>query len=80
MRHLAPRGKATIFPGSETVKLRDVTDGTSNTINLPRAGSKRGQVGFSHKVAISTVASARIGAGLSQSQFADSSCSAYWSR
>jgi putative transcriptional regulator len=32
---------------------------------------KRGQVGFSHKVAISTVASARISAGLSQSQFAD---------
>jgi prepilin-type processing-associated H-X9-DG protein len=37
-RHLAPRGKATIFPGSETVKLRDVTDGTSNTIMVVDAG------------------------------------------
>jgi prepilin-type processing-associated H-X9-DG protein len=37
-RYLAPRGKATIFPGTETVKLRDVTDGTSNTIMVVDAG------------------------------------------
>ena len=37
-RYLAPRGKATIFPGGETVKLRDVTDGTSNTIMVVDAG------------------------------------------
>ena len=32
---------------------------------------KRGQAGFVHKVAISAVASARINAGLSESQFAE---------
>ena len=37
-RYLSPRGKATIFAGSETVKLRDVTDGTSNTIMVVEAG------------------------------------------
>jgi hypothetical protein len=36
-RYLAPRGKATIFPGTETVKLRDVTD-ASNTIMVVDAG------------------------------------------
>jgi prepilin-type processing-associated H-X9-DG protein len=37
-RYLSPRGKATIFAGTETVKLRDVTDGTSNTIMVVEAG------------------------------------------
>jgi prepilin-type processing-associated H-X9-DG protein len=37
-RYLSPRGKATIFAGTETVKLRDVTDGTSNTIMIVEAG------------------------------------------
>ncbi len=36
-RYLTPRGKATIFPGSELIKLRDVTDGTSNTIMVVEA-------------------------------------------
>ena len=36
-RYLTPRGKATIFPGAETVKLRDITDGTSNTIMVVEA-------------------------------------------
>ena len=30
--YLAPVGKATIFDGSDGVKIKDVTDGTSNTI------------------------------------------------
>lgn len=30
--YLTPRGPATIFPGTEAVKLQDVTDGTSNTL------------------------------------------------
>ena len=30
--YLTPRGPATVFPGTEAVKLQDVTDGTSNTI------------------------------------------------
>jgi prepilin-type processing-associated H-X9-DG protein len=37
-RYLSPRGKATIFAGTETVKLRDVSDGTSNTIMVVEAG------------------------------------------
>ena len=37
-RYLTPRGKATIFPGTEIIKLRDVTDGTSNTIMVVDAG------------------------------------------
>jgi hypothetical protein len=30
--YLVPRGKSTIFPGAEGVQLKQVTDGTSNTI------------------------------------------------
>jgi prepilin-type processing-associated H-X9-DG protein len=30
--YLTPRGPATLFPGAEGIKLKDVTDGTSNTI------------------------------------------------
>ncbi len=30
--YLTPRGKATIFPGAEGIKLNEITDGTSNTI------------------------------------------------
>jgi hypothetical protein len=30
--YLAPRGKATVLPGAEGVKLAELTDGTSNTI------------------------------------------------
>jgi prepilin-type processing-associated H-X9-DG protein len=37
-RYLTSRGKSTIFPGNETVKLRDVTDGTSNTIMIVETG------------------------------------------
>ena len=39
-RYLAPRGKATIFGGSDPVKLRDVTDGTSNTDHGRRGGRR----------------------------------------
>ena len=37
-RYLTPRGKATIFPGPEIIKLPDVTDGTTNTIMVVEAG------------------------------------------
>ena len=30
--YLTPRGKATIFPGPEGIKIQKITDGTSNTI------------------------------------------------
>jgi len=43
-RYLAPRGKATIFPGTETVKLRDVTDSASNTIMVVDAGDENAVV------------------------------------
>ncbi len=37
-RYLAPRGVATILRGAEPVSLRDITDGTSNTIIAIDAG------------------------------------------
>jgi prepilin-type processing-associated H-X9-DG protein len=39
--YLTPRGKATIFPGSEGIKLQKITDGTSNTIFVVDAGNER---------------------------------------
>ena len=30
--YLVPRGKSTIFPGAQPIKLSDITDGTSNTL------------------------------------------------
>jgi prepilin-type processing-associated H-X9-DG protein len=39
--YLTPRGKATIFPGSEGVKIQKITDGTSNTIFTVDAPSSR---------------------------------------
>jgi prepilin-type processing-associated H-X9-DG protein len=42
--YLAPRGPATIFPGSEPVKIQDITDGTSNTILTVDAGDARAVV------------------------------------
>ena len=39
--YLTPRGKATIFPGSEGIKLQKITDGTSNTIFIVDAPSSR---------------------------------------
>jgi prepilin-type processing-associated H-X9-DG protein len=30
--YLTPRGPATIFPGAESFKIQEITDGTSNTI------------------------------------------------
>ncbi len=39
--YLTPRGKATIFPGSEGVKIQKITDGTSNTIFVVDAGDNR---------------------------------------
>jgi hypothetical protein len=43
-RYLAARGKATIFPGTGTVKLRDVTDSPSNTIMVLDAGDSNAVV------------------------------------
>ena len=37
-RYLAPRGEGTVFRGAEPVSLRDIKDGTSNTIILVDAG------------------------------------------
>jgi len=39
--YLTPRGKATIFPGSEGIKIQKITDGTSNTIFVVDAGNDR---------------------------------------
>src|SRR5271157_1002785 len=39
--YLTPRGKATIFPGSEGIKMQKITDGTSNTIFVVDAGNER---------------------------------------
>src|SRR5271157_1572247 len=39
--YLTPRGKATIFPGSEGIKMQKITDGTSNTIFVVDAGNDR---------------------------------------
>jgi len=38
-RYLTPRGAGTIMPGAESVALRDITDGTSNTILAIDAGN-----------------------------------------
>ncbi len=40
-RYLAPRGPNTIFRGSEPISLRDVTDGTSNTIMVMETSDDR---------------------------------------
>lgn len=42
--YLVPRGKATMYPGGEPVKLNEVTDGTSNTILAVDAGDDRAVV------------------------------------
>jgi hypothetical protein len=39
--YLTPRGKATIFPGSEGIKIQKITDGTSNTIFFVDASDGR---------------------------------------
>ena len=39
--YLTPRGKATIFPGSEGIKIQKITDGTSNTIFVVDASDDR---------------------------------------
>ena len=39
--YLTPRGKATIFPGPEGVKIQKITDGTSNTIFVVDAADDR---------------------------------------
>jgi prepilin-type processing-associated H-X9-DG protein len=37
-RYLAPRGETTVFRGGDPVSLRDITDGTSNTVLLVDVG------------------------------------------
>jgi hypothetical protein len=39
--YLTPRGNATIFPGSEGIKIQKITDGTSNTIFVVDASDGR---------------------------------------
>ncbi len=39
--YLTPRGKATIFPGAEGIKIPKITDGTSNTIFVVDASNDR---------------------------------------
>ena len=36
--YLVPRGKDTIFPGAQGLKIQEITDGTSNTILVAEAG------------------------------------------
>ena len=43
-RYLTPRGAGTIMPGAESVGIRDVTDGTSNTILAIDAGDEHAVV------------------------------------
>jgi prepilin-type processing-associated H-X9-DG protein len=43
-RYLAPRGAGTIFRGAEPVRIRDVADGTSNTIMVADAGDENAVV------------------------------------
>jgi hypothetical protein len=40
-RYLAPRGGDTVFRGADPIALKDITDGTSNTIILVDAGDER---------------------------------------
>jgi prepilin-type processing-associated H-X9-DG protein len=42
--YLTPRGKSTVFPGSEGVKIQSITDGTSNTIFVVDASNDRAVV------------------------------------
>jgi prepilin-type processing-associated H-X9-DG protein len=42
--YLTPRGKSTIFPGSEGTKIQKITDGTSNTLFVVDASSDRAVV------------------------------------
>ena len=42
--YLTPRGKSTIFPGSEGIKIPKITDGTSNTIFVVDASDDRAVV------------------------------------
>jgi prepilin-type processing-associated H-X9-DG protein len=39
--YLTPRGKSTIFPGPEGIKIQKITDGTSNTIFVVDASNDR---------------------------------------
>ena len=38
--YLTPRGPGTVFPGSTGIKIKEVTDGTSNTIMVVEAGDE----------------------------------------
>jgi hypothetical protein len=38
--YLVPRGKATIFPGAERIRINEITDGTSNTIMVVDANDE----------------------------------------
>jgi len=42
--YLTPRGKSTIFPGSEGIKIQKITDGTSNTVFVVDASNDRAVV------------------------------------